>query len=66
MVFLKDCFGQEWTEKLKTGLDKNLKSLSSDRRVWDRDDEGRSCFYDSQVRQDIAEYKEFTLKSPCG
>ena len=28
VLFLKDCFGPEWTGKLKKGLEKNLKALS--------------------------------------
>lgn len=61
IVFLKNYFGPEWTGKLKTRLEKNLKAPSQRCRVWDRDDEGRSFFYDSQVWRDISEYKEFAL-----
>ena len=66
VVFIKNCFGPEWTGKLKKGLEKNLKAPSQRGRVWDRDIEGRSCFYYSQVWRDIPEYKQFALNSPCG
>ena len=65
VVLLKNCFGPEWTGKLKKGLEKNLKAPSQRGRVWDRDSEGRSCFYDSQVWREIPEFKQFVLNSRC-
>jgi len=33
--------------------------------VWDRDEKGRACFYDSQAWRDIDAYRDFVLHSPA-
>ena len=66
VLLLKKCFHTEWIKKLKKGLKKNLMAPSQRARVWNRDIEGRTYLYDSQVWLKIHEYKDFVLNSPCG
>jgi ectoine hydroxylase-related dioxygenase (phytanoyl-CoA dioxygenase family) len=66
VVYLKQAFAPKWIETLKSGLAQNLKDPSPRGRLWDRDDQGRACFYDSQVWEQIAGYKDFALNSNCG
>ena len=54
-----------WVDRLLNGLDVNLASPSPRGRLWDRDAQGRSCFYDSQVWRDIPEYEDFAGNSSC-
>jgi len=65
VVFLQDAFSGDWIEILKAAIDTNIKNPSPRGRLWDRDAKGRTCFYDSQVWQDIDGYKDFALNSPC-
>ena len=53
-----------WLESLRDGVAYNLEHPSSRGRVWDRDAAGGSCLYDSQVWQDIPQYRDFVLNSP--
>lgn len=53
-----------WIDTLRIGIDKNIESPSERGRLWDRDDAGRTCFYDSQAWLEIAEYRDFIENSP--
>lgn len=66
VAFLKGVFDVVWIEKLTAGITANIAAPSDRGRIWDRDAEGRTCFYDSQVWQRIPEYQDFALNSPCG
>lgn len=66
VVFLPQAFDQHWIDMLREGIEENISKPSERGRIWDRDAEGRSCFYDSQVWRDIGNYKDFALNSPCG
>lgn len=65
VVFLEQVFSPEWIEKLTAGIEVNIANPSDRGRIWDRDEQGRTCFYDSQVWQDIEAYKDFAYHSPC-
>ena len=65
VVFLEGVF-TDWVERLTAGIDRNMDNPSERARIWDKDAQGRTCFYDSQVWQDIPEYRDFCLNSPCG
>ena len=54
-----------WVDRLLNGLDVNMASPSPRGRLWDRDAQGRSCFYDSQVWREIPEYEDFARNSSC-
>lgn len=64
VVCLRDAFDASWVERLRRGLERNLASPSDRGRIWDKDAEGRTCFYDSQVWREIAEYRAFVFESP--
>jgi len=65
VVFLKSVFSQEWIEKLTAGIEVNIANPSERGRIWDKDEQGRSCFYDSQVWREIDAYEDFVAHSPC-
>ncbi len=64
VVRLRRVFASAWIEKLRAGIEKNLAEPTARGRIWDRDDNGRVCFYDSQAWRNIAEYREFIERSP--
>lgn len=66
VVLLQGAFDQDWIERLKCGIERNIASPSPRGRIWDRDGEGRACFYDSQTWREIDEYRAFAFESPCG
>ena len=65
VVLLKAMFDQEWIDLLKSGLDKNCQSPTHRARIWDRDTEGHTMFWDSQAWLGIEEYKKFVFDSPA-
>jgi ectoine hydroxylase-related dioxygenase (phytanoyl-CoA dioxygenase family) len=65
VVILPGAFDQGWIDILRQGVEENITNPSERGRIWDRDAQGRSCFYDSQVWREIEGYKNFTLNSPC-
>lgn len=64
-VMLQGMFDSEWIELLSTGLDVHLGSPTSRARIWDRDDEGRTMFWDAMAWHDVAEYQRFVFESPA-
>ena len=64
VVFLRGAFDQKWIDVLRDGIEDNIAHPSERGRIWDKDEEGRSCFYDSQVWRDIPGYKSFAMESP--
>ena len=65
VVLLPGMFDGEWIDLLGQGLDANCDDPTDRSRVWDRDDEGRTMFYDSQAWQRIKEYHQFIFHSPA-
>jgi ectoine hydroxylase-related dioxygenase (phytanoyl-CoA dioxygenase family) len=66
VAFVKGAFSPDWIAKLTQGINDNIANPSTRSRIWNRDAEGRTCFYDSQVWQQIDAYRDFALHSPCG
>lgn len=66
VLLLKKIFDNDWIELLKQGLNQNCENPTGRARVWDRDSEGRTMFWDSQAWQGIEEYQEYIFKSPAG
>ncbi|WP_423910097.1 phytanoyl-CoA dioxygenase family protein [Candidatus Spongiihabitans sp.] len=64
VVLLRRVIAPAWIEKLRIGIEKNIAEPTARGRIWDRDDNGRVCFYDSQAWQRIAEYRKFVEQSP--
>ncbi|NDH87772.1 MAG: hypothetical protein EBY61_03885 [Actinobacteria bacterium] len=64
VVCLRQVINPDWIEKLTAGLERNVVDPSPRGRVWNRDEHGRVTFYDSQVWQEIPEYRDFVENSP--
>lgn len=65
VVLLSAMFDQQWIELLQRGLQVNCEDPTDRSRVWDRDAEGRTMFWDSQAWQHIDEYRQFIFDSPA-
>lgn len=65
VILLKSLFDQEWIELLDRGLTENCNKPTNRSRVWDRDAEGRTMFWDSQAWQSNPVYQEFIFNSPA-
>lgn len=65
VVLLADMFDADWISLLTEGLNVNCTTPTDRSRVWDRDAEGRTMFWDSQAWQGIAQYRQFIFDSPA-
>ena len=65
VVLLPEMFDAEWIRLLNQGLKTNCADPTNRSRVWDRDTQGRTMFYDSQAWQRIEEYRKFIFDSPA-
>ena len=65
VVFLEGMFDEDWIASLKQGLITNCEEPTHRARIWDRDAEGRTMFWDSQAWQQIDEYRHFVFNSPA-
>ncbi len=65
VAFLPGIFEQRWIDTLLQGVSGNIANPSERGRTWDRDAQGRTCFYDSQVWREIGAYEDFAINSPC-
>lgn len=66
VVLLPEMFDADWIELLADGLAANCKNPTGRSRVWDRDAEGRTMFWDSQAWRGIEQYRQFIFDSPAG
>ena len=65
VVVLRSVFGPEWIELLDAGLTAHAGAPTTRARVWDRDDQGRTMFWDSMAWQGRPEYRRFVFESPA-
>ena len=65
VVPLRGMFDKDWIELLNKGLDANYESPTKRSRIWDKDDAGRTMFYDTLAWREIEEYKKFIFESPA-
>jgi len=65
VVLLSNMFDSDWIELLRQGLSANCENPTDRSRVWDRDAEGRTMFWDSLAWQGIEEYQKFIFSSPA-
>ena len=65
VVMLPRMFEQSWIELLAAGLEKHLETPTERARIWDRDAQGRTMFWDSMAWHDVAEYQRFVFESPA-
>ena len=66
VVVLRDMFDADWIELLQQGMETHRSKPTDRARIWDRDEQGRTMFWDSQAWQRIDEYQQFVFTSPCG
>jgi ectoine hydroxylase-related dioxygenase (phytanoyl-CoA dioxygenase family) len=64
-VFLEGVFSDDWITLLQAGLEANRAAPTMRARIYDRDEEDRTFFYDSQAWMGIDEYRRFIFDSPC-
>ena len=64
VALVRGAISSEWVDELRRGVEANLADPSPRGRVWDRDADGRTCFYDSQAWQRIPQYRRFLEASP--
>lgn len=65
VVLLPGMFEQSWIDLLRAGMDEHLAAPTSRARVWDRDEAGRTMFWDSMAWHGIAAYQRFVFESPA-
>jgi ectoine hydroxylase-related dioxygenase (phytanoyl-CoA dioxygenase family) len=65
VILLSNMFDADWIELLNQGLEVNCNNPTHRSRVWDRDETGRTMFYDSQAWQGVDQYSQFIFDSPC-
>ncbi len=64
VTLVERAISDEWIETLRAGVARNVAEPSERSRLWNRDAEGRTTFYDSQAWRTIEEYRDFVLHSP--
>ncbi len=65
VVMLTQMFDPDWIRLLEQGLAANCENPTPRARVWDRDRQGRTMFWDSQAWQGITQYRRFIFDSPA-
>jgi ectoine hydroxylase-related dioxygenase (phytanoyl-CoA dioxygenase family) len=65
VVMLPGMFDEAWIDLLRSGLDVHLREPTSRARVWDRDEAGRTMFWDSLAWRGVAQYRRFVFESPA-
>lgn len=59
VVCLRSVVAPHWLDELERGMQRHLAAPTPRARIWDRDAEGRTCFYDSQAWTSVPEYRSF-------
>ena len=62
---LSGLFSPAWIEVLQAGLDRHLATPTEGARVWDRDADGRTMFWDRMAWREVPEYERFVQESPA-
>ena len=65
VVCLRSVFAPDWIELLSDGLDAHLEQPTPRARVWDRDVDGRTMFWDSMAWRGVEQYERFVRASPA-
>ncbi len=66
VVMLRGMFGSEWIELLRAGLTRHMAAPTERSRIWDRDEAGRTMFWDAMSWHGVPEYQRFVHESPAG
>ena len=64
VILLRNAVNVDWIDLLRRGLSRNISTPTPRHRIWNRDPQGRTCFYDSQAWLTIPEYRAFIEDSP--
>ena len=62
---LRGLFDENWITLLTAGIEFNLLEPGEHARIWDRTDNNRTVFYDSDNWRRISQYRQFVCESPC-
>ena len=65
VVCLRGLFDENWITLLTAGIEFNLLEPGEHARIWDRTDNNRTVFYDSDNWRRISQYEQFVYESPC-
>lgn len=65
VVLISNLFHQNWVDVLTRGIEQNCHEPTYRARVWDRDDQGRTMFWDSQAWQGNPDYQAYIFNSPA-
>ena len=65
VTMLPGMFSTEWVDLLRAGLDAHLEAPTERARIWDRDEHGRTMFWDSMAWHGVDEYQRFVHESPA-
>ncbi len=65
VVMLPSMFDTKWVELVDAGLTAHADTPTSRARIWDRDEQGRTMFWDSMAWHDRPEYQRFVFESPA-
>ena len=65
VVCLRELFDEDWIKLLTEGIEHNLLEPGKRHRIWDRTEDNRSVFYDSDNWRRISQYQKFVYESPC-
>ncbi len=65
VVMLPAMFASSWIGLLHDGLNAHLDAPTDRARVWDRDDAGRTMFWDAMAWHGRPEYRRFVFESPA-
>ena len=59
VVCLRGLFDDDWITLLTAGIEHNLVAPGGHSRIWDRTDNNRTVFYDSDYWRRIPQYQQF-------
>lgn len=65
VALLPGMFGPEWIELLDSGLEKHRELPTPRARIWDRDEAGRTMFWDAMAWHGVEQYQRFVFESPA-
>ena len=65
VVMLPGMFDTGWIDLLSEGMARHADAPTTRVRIWDRDEAGRTMFWDSMAWHDRPEYQRFVFESPA-
>ena len=65
VVMLDAMFDAAWIDLLRAGMERHVQAPTNRARIWDRDEAGRTMFWDAMAWQGVPEYRQFVFDSPA-